>query len=435
MMPPENAMQQDVAKYLEYQDRLDKGGILDRNEQAWYNKAAKNNVLQAAIKSNANAKQNMNAGTMMREDGYVGPVNLADAEKTDTGKALLDAEAERNAAKMQPVTEENKAAVAAAENKVQEAANTMATTPAQPLPEQPVEQPAAPVTEEPPATEEEVQETVEELQNLDNMTEEESTKVLNDLSERLRSQGLDTVEMKNIFKALKDGDIDKGTAGYFIADALAKMAQQWYNDSTANFQNRMWSTIKSGNFKTPEQVGPNAWQEYLKTDWTEAQRRKNDAKHSTAMANAEVVGKKIMDDYMFNEHPELITNSKIAKLPKDQLAGVFNLQRMMDGQAPMRGEDYFSIDFEKALKDYEDGLGRKATAENLGNVLAGILNQQQSLQLQIDQATGMEKAQLENKMRSLKNTAQQIENTLRPIEGGANIINNTISAVGSLIPG
>lgn len=188
-------------------------------------------------------------------------------------------------------------------------------------------------------------------------------------------------EMKSILKALKDGDIDKGTAGYFIANALSNFANDMGNIKETQRQNSMWANL--GNQKNPEISGTNDWQEYLKTDWKEAQKLKNEAKSKQTLGNIdnqlEVSKQRGFDQYLANEKPEILKDSKWAKMAKedpDSYATLQQLGQIIDGKSPLTADQ---------LGNLVDAAGNAKLGNEIGQKqleMLGLTKQQAEESLQ-----------------------------------------------------
>ena len=174
-------------------------------------------------------------------------------------------------------------------------------------------------------------------------TDEAVESIKNDINTKAAA----TPEMKSIWQAWKNGDIDKATRNYFIADAIAKFAGDMGNISHAQHANNMWANIESGNQLNPmENVkGDNQWQDYLKTDWKEAQKLKNEARSKEQLGNIdnqlEVSKQRGFDQYLANEKPEILKDSKWAKMAKedpDSYATLQQLGQMIDGKSPLTAD-------------------------------------------------------------------------------------------------
>ena len=174
-------------------------------------------------------------------------------------------------------------------------------------------------------------------------TDEAVESIKNDINTKAAA----TPEMKSIWQAWKNGDIDKATRNYFLADAIAKFAGDMGNISHAQHANNMWANIESGNQINPmENVkGENQWQDYLKTDWKEAQKLKNEARSKEQLGNIdnqlEVSKQRGFDQYLANEKPEILKDSKWAKMAKedpDSYATLQQLGQMIDGKSPLTAD-------------------------------------------------------------------------------------------------
>lgn len=153
-----------------------------------------------------------------------------------------------------------------------------------------------------------------------------------------------TPEMKSIWQAWKNGDIDKATRNYFIADALAKFAGDMGNISHAQHANNMWANIESGNQINPmENVkGENQWQDYLKTDWKEAQKQKWEGKKKRMESMADILKQADLDDYVANSKVDIMSNSKAQKMAEEnptKFIHMLNTQRAIEGNPTMSNMD------------------------------------------------------------------------------------------------
>lgn len=174
-------------------------------------------------------------------------------------------------------------------------------------------------------------------------TDEAVESIKNDINTKAAA----TPEMKSIWQAWKNGDIDKATRNYFLADAIAKFAGDMGNISHAQHTNNMWANIESGNQINPmENVkGDNQWQDYLKTDWKEAQKLKNEARSKEQLGNIdnqlEVSKQRGFDQYLANEKPEILKDSKWAKMAKedpDSYAVLMQIGQVLDGKSPLTAD-------------------------------------------------------------------------------------------------
>lgn len=201
----------------------------------------------------------------------------------------------------------------------------------------------------------------------------------------INAEAAATPEMKSIWSAWKNGDIDKATRNYFIADALAKFAGDMGNISHAQHANNMWANIEKGEQKNPmENVkGENQWQDYLKTDWKEAQKLKNEARSKDLLGNIDIqldISKQRgFDQYLANEKPEILKDSKWAKMAKedpDSYAVLMQLGQMMDGKSPLTADQ---------LGNLTDAAGNAKLGNNVGQKqyeMLGISKQQAEESLQ-----------------------------------------------------
>ena len=153
-----------------------------------------------------------------------------------------------------------------------------------------------------------------------------------------------TPEMKSIWEAWKNGDIDKSTRNYFIADAIAKFAGDMGNISNAQHANNMWANIEKGEQKNPmENVkGESQWQDYLKTDWKEAQKQKWEGKKKRMESMADILKQADLDDYVANSKADIMSNSKAQKMAEEnptKFIHMLNTQRAIEGNPTMSNMD------------------------------------------------------------------------------------------------
>jgi hypothetical protein len=158
---------------------------------------------------------------------------------------------------------------------------------------------------------------------LDEQVSNEPRKTLDDImgdyEKKYQESITATPEMKSIWEAWKNGDIDKSTRNYFIADAIAKFAGDMGNISNAQHANNMWANIESGNQINPmENVkGESQWQDYLKTDWKEAQKQKWEGKKARMESMADILKEADLDDYVANSKVDIMSNSKAQKMAEE----------------------------------------------------------------------------------------------------------------------
>lgn len=201
----------------------------------------------------------------------------------------------------------------------------------------------------------------------------------------INNEAAATPEMKSIWSAWKNGDIDKATRNYFIADALAKFAGDMGNISHAQHANNMWANIEKGEQKNPmENVkGENQWQDYLKTDWKEAQNLKNKARSEELLGNIknqlDISKQRGFDQYLANEKPEILKDSKWAKMAKedpDSYATLQQLGQMIDGKSPLTADQ---------LGNLIDAAGNAKLGNDIGQKqleMLGLTKQQAEESLQ-----------------------------------------------------
>lgn len=222
------------------------------------------------------------------------------------------------------------------------------------------------------------------------------------MKDDINNKAAATPEMKSIWSAWKNGDIDKATRNYFIADALAKFAGDMGNISHAQHANNMWANIEKGEQKNPmENVkGENQWQDYLKTDWKEAQKLKNEAKSKQQLGNVDInleIAKKAgLDNYAMNTRPELMKNSKMAKLSKenpDAAASIFQLCAISDGKVPYNGDDLVNLTRTSAAIDQALKMGDE-TVKQMGTTTEILGLQKKMTEAQAEYAKALEAAKV-----------------------------------------
>lgn len=222
------------------------------------------------------------------------------------------------------------------------------------------------------------------------------------MKDDINNKAAATPEMKSIWQAWKNGDIDKSTRNYFIADALAKFAGDMGNISHAQHANNMWANIESGNQINPmENVkGDNQWQDYLKTDWKEAQKLKNEARSKEQLGNVDInleIAKNAgLDNYAMNTRPELMKNSKMAKLSKenpDAAASVLQLCAISDGKAPYNGDDLINLTRTKEAIDQALKMGDE-TVKQMGTTTEILGLQKKMTEAQAEYARALEAAKV-----------------------------------------
>lgn len=222
------------------------------------------------------------------------------------------------------------------------------------------------------------------------------------MKDDINNKAAATPEMKSIWSAWKNGDIDKATRNYFIADALAKFAGDMGNISHAQHANNMWANIESGNQINPmENVkGDNQWQDYLKTDWKEAQKLKNEARSKEQLGNVDInleIAKNAgLDNYAMNTRPELMKNSKMAKLSKenpDAAASVLQLCAISDGKAPYNGDDLVNLTRTKEAIDQALKMGDE-TVKQMGTTTEILRLQKKMTEAQAEYARALEAAKV-----------------------------------------
>lgn len=168
--------------------------------------------------------------------------------------------------------------------------------------------------------------------------------IMGDYEKKYQESITATPEMKSIWEAWKNGDIDKSTRNYFIADAIAKFAGDMGNISNAQHANNMWANIEKGEQKNPmENVkGESQWQDYLKTDWKEAQKQKWEGKKKRMESMADILKEADLDDYVANSKADIMSNSKAQKMAEEnptKFIHMLNTQRAIEGNPTMSNMD------------------------------------------------------------------------------------------------
>lgn len=183
---------------------------------------------------------------------------------------------------------------------------------------------------------------------LDEQVSNEPRKTLDDImgdyEKKYQESITATPEMKSIWEAWKNGDIDKSTRNYFIADAIAKFAGDMGNISNAQHANNMWANIEKGEQKNPmENVkGESQWQDYLKTDWKEAQKQKWEGKKKRMESMADILKEADLADYVANSKVDIMANSKAQKMAEEnptKFIHMLNTQRTLEGDPTMSNMD------------------------------------------------------------------------------------------------
>lgn len=216
---------------------------------------------------------------------------------------------------------------------------------------------------------------------LDEQVSNEPRKTLDDImgdyEKKYQESITATPEMKSVWEAYKNGDIDKSTRNYFIADALAKFAGDMGNISNAQHANNMWANIESGNQINPmENVkGESQWQDYLKTDWKEAQKQKWEGKKARMESMADILKEADLDDYVANSKADIMSNSKVQKMAEEnptKLIHMLNTQRALEGDPTMSNMDKNALVDAKA--DIEQAQRTGVIDENTSRAQQKILD-------------------------------------------------------------
>lgn len=216
---------------------------------------------------------------------------------------------------------------------------------------------------------------------LDEQVSNEPRKTLDDImgdyEKKYQESITATPEMKSIWEAYKNGDIDKSTRNYFLADAIAKFAGDMGNISHAQHANNMWANIESGNQINPmENVkGESQWQDYLKTDWKEAQKQKWEGKKARMESMADILKEADLDDYVANSKADIMSNSKVQKMAEEnptKLVHMLNTQRALEGDPTMSNMDKNALVDAKA--DIEQAQRMDVIDENTARAQQKILD-------------------------------------------------------------
>lgn len=276
------------------------------------------------------------------------------------------------------------------------------------------------------ATEEKVQEDTNQVQEeLKSKTDDELKAYLADIDKSLNTNDEEKSKMAGIFQAYKNGDIDKNQRNYFLADAIARFANNIGEIQDAKNQNALWANITSGNQKSANvDLSPNEWQNFLKTDWLEAQRRRNEAKSKATMekvqTDMDLLRQAGMDKYLYNEFPEMVKDSKYMKLPDDQRVAVAQMIAVQKGaplNADQLGNAYDAVGNailgnkigEKTL----EAMGLSNDAQKEANFAAkmnnGFLEQKNKLDIELQQKN-IDSAEYANKMQEQLIKGAEIDN-------------------------
>ena len=245
---------------------------------------------------------------------------------------------------------------------------------------------------------------------LDEQVSNEPRKTLDDImgdyEKKYQESITATPEMKSIWSAWKNGDISKDTRNYFMADALAKFGQNIANIKSAQAHNDMWANIEKGDTQNPmENVDTNnQWQDYLKTDWNEAQKQKWEGKKSRMESMANILKEADLADYVANSKADIMSNSKVQKMAEEnptKLIHMLNTQRALEGDPTMSNMDKNALVDAKA--DIEQAQRMGVIDENTAR------DQQKILDLNIqyyDQEQAIKAAVANSQM---SNAAAQLE--------------------------
>lgn len=276
------------------------------------------------------------------------------------------------------------------------------------------------------ATEEKVQEDTNQVQEeLKSKTDDELKAYLADIDKSLNTNDEEKSKMAGIFQAYKNHDIDKNQRNYFLADAIARFANNIGEIQDTKNQNALWANITSGNQKSANvDLSPNEWQNFLKTDWQEAQKRKNEAKSKATMekvqTDMDLLRQAGVDKYLYNEFPEMVKDSKYMKLPDDQRVAVAQMIAVQKGaplNADQLGNAYDAVGNailgnkigEKTL----EAMGLSNDAQKEANFAAkmnnGFLEQKNKLDIELQQKN-IDAAEYANKMQEQLIKGAEIDN-------------------------
>lgn len=267
------------------------------------------------------------------------------------------------------------------------------------------------------------QATEEVARTVDQMSDDELNAVTD---EYLQSANPDEKQkMANIFRAYKEGAIDKGTRNYFLADAIAKAATNIANVMDANQRNALWANIKSGNQVSPQIDTNTAWGEYLKTDWQEAQKLKNELRSTKAKEELNMdieAAKKIKaNEYTLKVLPKMLGMPEYKDMSPDERAQYANTAAFINNGQPLdanatamlmdaagNSKDAMKIT-DLAIKSAEKDNEGKALANNAAQMTNAYMSKFNDLQLQLTQGQISQQA-YDTEMKRLLNEGVKIDN-------------------------
>lgn len=286
----------------------------------------------------------------------------------------------------------------------------------------------ADTTDVTPEQEAQVEDTKEEVQEeIQSKSDDELKSYLSNIEKSLNTNDEEKAKMAGIFEAYKNGDIDKNQRNYFLADAIARFASNIAEIQDTKNQNALWANITSGNQKAAKvDVSPNEWQNYLKTDWQEAQKLKNEARSKATMEKVETdmaaLRKAGQDKYLYNDFPTMVKDSSYMKLPAEQRTQVAQVIAISNG-APYNADQLGNISdilgnaklgntigelTVQSMKDSHDVVQGQIKAQNILNMYA-----EQKQQLEIKQAQGaISTDEYDREMKRLLNEQQKLENQI-----------------------
>lgn len=276
------------------------------------------------------------------------------------------------------------------------------------------------------ATEEKVQEDTNQVQEeLKSKTDDELKDYLAGIEKSLNTNDEEKAKIAGIFQAYKNEAIDKNQRNFYLADAIARFANNIGEIQDTKNQNALWANITSGNQKSANvDISPNEWQNFLKTDWKAAQDLKNSAKNKATMekvqADMDVYRQAGVDKYLYNDFPEMVKDSKYMKLPDDQRVAVAQMIAVQKGaplNADQLGNAYDAVGNailgnkigEKTL----EAMGLSNDAQKEANFAAkmnnGFLEQKNKLDIELQQKN-IDAAEYSNKMQEQLIKGAEIDN-------------------------
>ena len=199
---------------------------------------------------------------------------------------------------------------------------------------------------------------------------------------------------------------------------------------SANQTNNMWANIKSGNQITPDiDLGPNEWQQYLKTNWEAAQKLKHEGKQKqltdTLDRTNEILTSMNKADLMYNIEPQIYAQSWMGKKSPQEIAQFVMTKGYIDGNIRSM-EDAANID------DYFGNLditGQRGVQElkslyldNEGKVSLNEISK-------VDATHAETRARLEETQQRLMNQLAQGEIDMQTYEKESKALDNQIKNI------